>query len=765
MQIQPFNGVYTILNAMPGCLATLGVIKRLPKGTLTCCTCAKKHCAHTNTYREHNIGTPTGQTGQQHDERTVTGCYMALEDFEKQFKVLFDFETGQRRLTSISQYRVPRNPADDPHVSKVMRMRTCGMMPLPRTISPSNHQQQQPCKECGQVNWGSILFDEKSKGRHGNQTTSCVYLAMAVQQVSFRYLKCCTMKSAGERCPGKLKPDGWEQCVFRKSSKASFSFEVMYKWSSYGGVQCQGFYNYWRTYLHNCVDVPEEKLRQHMANKLSVFEEAALDWIQLQAINYRVAFDCTHGLEDLRMDALTIGPRKERVCLVEPWAPTAKPLAPHPGEQARQGAELETEAGPPHAVHGSSFTDRVVIRDKTARDLLRKFSDVKGRQASGLTQVELQSLRNRLISLDPVNEQEQSFLPLIDYCPAIEQSSNPPRYLAYHAHCSILFNIGTTAPASQLMRPRAMSVLDQVLTQPLSTISLQVLDELKHLNPTLYHLLKRYLGSQLPEMYIAVLNAISRVAKRCGVPAPPEPASATTGRTTFKKKPKVHYQHHLSDRPPELWSEDEVMFRTGSYLNLSSSHAWEPSPLGGNHVYRRLRNYVADTVSAGTQSSCNKYKQSTVALVPGVILFWCGVCSKCRGFAIMRDAESPRTVFNLIYTHCPEAPKRMTYDNNCKTHNYFENREAEFFKLTEFYIDEPHYKTHKDCCEDYNTGLYSKLRNSALPEQKNSIIRGLESVLANASQSTCVIYLRWFLAELNMVQDKKNMGTCFWAKR
>lgn len=57
----------------------------------------------------------------------------------------------------------------------------------------------------------------------------------------------------------------------------------------------------------------------------------------------------------------------------------------------------------------------------------------------------------------------------------------------------------------------------------------------------------------------------------------------------------------------------------------------------------------------------------------------------------MRDAESPRTVFEVLYTRCPNPPVRFTYDNDCNEHHYILNREPEFFANTNFFIDEPHY--------------------------------------------------------------------------
>jgi hypothetical protein len=68
---------------------------------------------------------------------------------------------------------------------------------------------------------------------------------------------------------------------------------------------------------------------------------------------------------------------------------------------------------------------------------------------------------------------------------------------------------------------------------------------------------------------------------------------------------------------------------------------------------------------------------------------------------------------------------------------------------------------HKDCASSYNTQLYTDLRNSSLPEQKNSLLRRLEGVLPNMTQCTSLYYLRWFLAELNKEQEDKSNGVCW----
>jgi hypothetical protein len=76
-------------------------------------------------------------------------------------------------------------------------------------------------------------------------------------------------------------------------------------------------------------------------------------------------------------------------------------------------------------------------------------------------------------------------------------------------------------------------------------------------------------------------------------------------------------------------------------------------------VVRRLRPYLADQHNMGMAggSSCNKWQRSTMQLIPGIMLLWCLGCGKCLMFAIMPDSESPRTIFELLYTHLPQPPE------------------------------------------------------------------------------------------------------------
>lgn len=89
---------------------------------------------------------------------------------------------------------------------------------------------------------------------------------------------------------------------------------------------------------------------------------------------------------------------------------------------------------------------------------------------------------------------------------------------------------------------------------------------------------------------------------------------------------------------------------------------------------------------------------------------WCLTCARAVLFSLMADAESPATVFELVYTRFPDQPTlRIMYDNACNANHFFLNREPAFCKNIELYVDSFHFKGHKSCSHAYNTGaLYSR---------------------------------------------------------
>ena len=82
----------------------------------------------------------------------------------------------------------------------------------------------------------------------------------------------------------------------------------------------------------------------------------------------------------------------------------------------------------------------------------------------------------------------------------------------------------------------------------------------------------------------------------------------------------------------------------------------------------------------------------------------CFGCRKVVKFSLTADAESPATVFELIYTRFPDDPALLImYDNACNANHYFLNREPAFCNNMELYIDNFHFKGHKNCSRAYDT--------------------------------------------------------------
>lgn len=126
-------------------------------------------------------------------------------------------------------------------------------------------------------------------------------------------------------------------------------------------------------------------------------------------------------------------------------------------------------------------------------------------------------------------------------------------------------------------------------------------------------------------------------------------------------------------------------------------------PAGGSDVQRSLSSYVSDMPALARATprefTCTKYKNGQ--LLPGLFLFWCAVCRNCRGFTVMKDAESPRTVMDFLYTRCPVAPDRFQLDNGCNLMAL--NHEPNIFIRTQLLIDQAHFAGHSRCTDVYNT--------------------------------------------------------------
>jgi hypothetical protein len=71
----------------------------------------------------------------------------------------------------------------------------------------------------------------------------------------------------------------------------------------------------------------------------------------------------------------------------------------------------------------------------------------------------------------------------------------------------------------------------------------------------------------------------------------------------------------------------------------------------------------------------------------------------------MTDAESPGTLFELLYLFFSEGPKRVVYDNGCNLLTYILNRDPVWARHLRIFIDALDLKGHTGCATSLDAGM------------------------------------------------------------
>ena len=110
----------------------------------------------------------------------------------------------------------------------------------------------------------------------------------------------------------------------------------------------------------------------------------------------------------------------------------------------------------------------------------------------------------------------------------------------------------------------------------------------------------------------------------------------------------------------------------------------------------RLQN--VGTARDTLDGECGKYYETyhKAGLVGGLMVLWCQH-SICVGFHIIPTCEGWNNVFSAIYTQWPTAPKVVIYDFACQLTPYCLVRKAQFFRNTQFFVDQFHASGHMKC--------------------------------------------------------------------
>lgn len=83
---------------------------------------------------------------------------------------------------------------------------------------------------------------------------------------------------------------------------------------------------------------------------------------------------------------------------------------------------------------------------------------------------------------------------------------------------------------------------------------------------------------------------------------------------------------------------------------------------------------------------------------------WCAICQGAAAWSLMADAESPATMFELMYLGLPDVESDTIYDNGCALLSYMLNRDPAWASNKRVFIDALHAKGHVACASSLDTG-------------------------------------------------------------
>jgi hypothetical protein len=110
----------------------------------------------------------------------------------------------------------------------------------------------------------------------------------------------------------------------------------------------------------------------------------------------------------------------------------------------------------------------------------------------------------------------------------------------------------------------------------------------------------------------------------------------------------------------------------------------------GLPVVRSLPRYGPEGTGGFREHVCPKYPYFHRERTPGVLACFCLDCQNIVGFNAMHEFESPRSVFEVLWTRWPTPPAVVIYDNACNLSIYCHMRESWYFRDTKFIIDRLH---------------------------------------------------------------------------
>ncbi|KAL0062720.1 hypothetical protein AAF712_010415 [Marasmius tenuissimus] len=203
-------------------------------------------------------------------------------------------------------------------------------------------------------------------------------------------------------------------------------------------------------------------------------------------------------------------------------------------------------------------------------------------------------------------------------------------------------------------------------------------------------------------------------------------------------------------------NKEEDWKLTGCYYSLPK--------IRDRPLYPRLRGdgnpeeSMKDAKKSGCCKLYNKYGQKR--LTGGIMCAWC-THTICYGFHCIPKAEGRNDVFATLLTRWKKAPDRVVYDFACALASYCMVREPEFFKNTQFLIDQFHEAGHSKCGSACFLSSYMGVDgdlgavNSSAAQCRNSGLGRIRKSVSYMRQNRVILYTKVFFSIWNRRQIKR----------
>ncbi|GAQ92690.1 hypothetical protein KFL_010960010, partial [Klebsormidium nitens] len=503
----PWSGKDGLPIVLVGCASRgYAVVRQTTRGTWACTTCSgsgRIKCWHVQAQVEE---VATGSVPSSRPGLTAA-------EFEERLRRALDLSTGMRRLTCLSRVQIPEPHLIGPELADVLKRRGALDLRFPLRCSIRSELRGAQCG-CGRS------WEEAEK----KWVPGTIFHLTAPVTTEVEEWTC--------PCGGKKHYDGASEGLLNFSNVYLFSYELL-NWYSHQFWRTKlPFFSMWSTQVSMYAGIGlSPDLVKRYANMRAKFQDAWLDYISLQRIDYRTSYSCKCRRdidcgpdarpegepEEVTADGVLLGFNSNFSYLVQPWtSPASEPL-----------------------VSGSLHTDRILVKAAPARQLLLRFSkrSVAARGA-GLSDAEYVDLRT-LITAEP----EASAVDFLLTDPLVDKD----RHFARPELREFLHAVASPAPTCSLLPASVFAIVEDHLLVHGHISDFQAYQKFASDASVLHTLvmsLQKQADGKLDRAAIELLSVMLAVARRAFQPA----VQRSMSQTASSKEPALS-EHPDSGSP------------------------------------------------------------------------------------------------------------------------------------------------------------------------------------------------------------------------